>query len=152
MQTGWLGWTSTPSTCITIGFRIIQSKLGCVTLNAKCIFNFHILCLVYPVQPLDSNFITCVNIHNYEHFGRKGGYLIACATQILSSSPHNAPCTMYCIHLVHIMKAQKKVNEHPVTAHFWRKPIKVVAATWGSMFSIFVMQPLINIPPTSSHR
>ena len=31
----------------------------------------HILCLVYTVQPLDNNFITCVNIHNYEHFGRK---------------------------------------------------------------------------------
>ena len=32
----------------------------------------NILCLVYTVQPLDSNFISCVNIHNYEHFGWKG--------------------------------------------------------------------------------
>ena len=46
------------------------SRLGCVTQNAKCpIFKFHILCFVYTVQPLDNDFITCVNI---EHFGRKG--------------------------------------------------------------------------------
>ena len=32
----------------------------------------HILCLVYIVQPLDNNFITCVNILKYEHLGRKG--------------------------------------------------------------------------------
>ena len=32
----------------------------------------HILCLVYTVQPLDNNFITGVNIRNYEHFVRKG--------------------------------------------------------------------------------
>ena len=38
----------------------------------------HILCLVYTVQPLDNNFITCVNIHNYEHFGRKGFDSTAC--------------------------------------------------------------------------
>ena len=31
----------------------------------------YILTIVYTVLPLD-NFITCVNIHNYEHFGRKG--------------------------------------------------------------------------------
>ena len=28
----------------------------------------HISCLVHSVQPLDNNFITCVNVHNYEHF------------------------------------------------------------------------------------
>ena len=79
----------------------IQSKLGCVTQNAKCIFNsisVHILCLVYTVQPLDNNFITfLVNFHKYEHFGRKG---FACATQILyttrSHSPHNAPHSPSC--------------------------------------------------------
>ena len=75
MQTGWVGWTSTPSMWVTLGFWMIQSKLRCVIQNAKCIFNFHfILCLVYTVhcvRPLD-NFITCLNIYNYEHFGRKG--------------------------------------------------------------------------------
>ena len=42
-------------------FLKIQSKLGCVTQNAKCIFNsisIHILCLVYTVQALDNNCIT----------------------------------------------------------------------------------------------
>ena len=61
--------------------------------NAKCIFNFHILCLVYTVQPLH-NFITFTIMST---LGRRAlkGYLIACATQILhttrSRSPHNAP-------------------------------------------------------------
>ena len=40
----------------------------------------HILCLVYTVQPLDNNFITCVNIHNYEHFGRKDFDIGKCTT------------------------------------------------------------------------
>ena len=83
-------WTSTPSMWVTLGFWMTV-KAGYVTqmLNLYLIsISIHV---VYTVQPL-YNFITCVNIHNYEHFGRKGlkGY---CNTDTAynSRSPHNAP-------------------------------------------------------------
>ena len=40
MQTGWVRWTSTPSTWDTLGFWMIQSKVGCVTQNAKIMYNY----------------------------------------------------------------------------------------------------------------
>ena len=77
---------------VTLGFWMIQSKLGCVTQNAKCIFNFYILCLVYTVQPLD-NFITYVNTQLWALW-EEGLWKGGCATQVLhttrSRSPHNA--------------------------------------------------------------
>ena len=57
----------------------------------------HILCLVYTVQPLDNNFITCVNIHKYEYLGRKRfekGYLTACVTYVGCLSKIRTLCHM----------------------------------------------------------
>ena len=67
-----------------------------VTLTIMEFFTYCVLCS-YTVQPLDNNFTTCVNIHNYEHFGRKG---FACTTQILCTTRSRSPPTMHHIRLV----------------------------------------------------
>jgi len=81
-----------------LGFESIQSKLGCVTQNA---FPFlHNLSCVH-CSALDNNFITCVNIHSYEHLGGRDlkGYLIACSAH----TPHaRRTMHMHCIRLVRV--------------------------------------------------
>ena len=70
----------------------------------------HILCLVYTVQLLDNNFITCVK---NEHFGRKDFERIfncLCKTNTLDTTrshlPHNAP------HLPSIHGWCTRINMH----------------------------------------
>ena len=52
--------------------RVLNESSLDMSLKMLNVLIYISLCLVYTVQPLDNNFITCViNIHIYEH-GRKG--------------------------------------------------------------------------------
>jgi len=98
MQTGWVWWTvhliprGSP-----LGF--LNDTVKACMCHSKCwiIFHFYIFCILCTVQPLDNTFITCVNIHSYEHFGRRGFERIfncLCNTDPSCNSltrPHNAP-------------------------------------------------------------